>query len=109
MSKHYNTQILLIANNISLFFGSVSTATYLAAYIVDLTLVLYGISTVVIANPPKSLSPDLVMKALAIYKSRSSHIHAQVKEVPLSVKLEEKIVSVIRDEVNHHHVRHHSS
>ena len=31
------------------------------------------------------------------YKSRSSHIHSQVREV--AFKLEEKIVSVIRDEV----------
>ena len=76
-----------------------STATYLAAYIVDLTLVLYGISTVVTANPPKSLSTDLVMNALDIYKSRSPHIHAQVKEVASTHKLEEKIVSVIRAEV----------
>jgi hypothetical protein len=52
---------------------------------------------VVTADPPKSLSEDLVMDALAIYKSRSSHIHAQVKEVAFTLKLEEKIASVIRD------------
>jgi hypothetical protein len=61
--------------------------------------VLYRISTVVTANPPKSLSTKLVMDALVEYKSRSSHIHAQVKEVASTLKLEEKIVSLIRDEV----------
>jgi hypothetical protein len=60
-------------------------------------------------NPPKSLSTNLVRNALATYKSRSSHIHAQVKEVAVTLKLEEKIVSVIRDEVAiiHHHMKHH--
>jgi len=76
----------------------VSTATYLAAYIVDLTLVLYDILMAVKKNPPKSLSQDLVLDSLATYKSsRSSHIHAQVKEVAITFKLEEKIVSVIKD------------
>jgi hypothetical protein len=86
-----------IINNI--FFCSVSTATYLAAYIVDLILVLHEISTVVTVDPPKSLSPVLVMDALAAYKSRSSHIHAQVMEATFTLKLEEKIASVIRDAI----------
>jgi len=73
----------------------VLTAIYLAAYIVDLILVLHEISKVTVAtlDPPKSLSRDLVMDVLATYKSRSSHIHAQVKEVAVSLKLEEKIAS----------------
>jgi hypothetical protein len=79
----------------------VLTATYLAAYIVDLILVLHEISMVTVAtlDPPKSLSEDLVMDALATYKSKSSDIHARVKEVAVGVtfKLEEKIASVIRD------------
>jgi len=33
----------------------------------------------------------------AMYKSRSSLIHVQVKEAAISLKLEEKIGSVIRD------------
>ena len=39
------------------------------------------------------------MDALATYMSKSSNIHAQVKEVAAGVtlKLEEKIASVIRD------------
>jgi len=73
----------------------VSTATYLAAYIVDLILVLYEISIVVTVDPPKSLSTDLVMDALATYKARSSYIHAQVKGFTL--KPEEKIAIVIQD------------
>ena len=43
---------------------------YLAAYIVDLTLVLYRIFTAVTANPPESLSPDFVMNAQDIYMLR---------------------------------------
>ena len=75
------------------------TATYLAAYIVDLILVLHELSMVTVVDPPKTLSRDLVMDALATYQSKSSNIHAQVKEVAASVtlKLEEKIASVIRD------------
>ena len=46
-----------------------------------------------------SLSLESVMKALAKYKSRSPLIHAQVKEVAFTRKLEEKIVNVIRGEV----------
>ena len=87
-----------IANNIFCsFFCSVSTAVYLAAYIVDLILVLFDISMVVTVDPPKSLSTDIVMDALAMYKRRSSNIHAQVEKVAFSLKLEEKIASVIRD------------
>ena len=37
------------------------------------------------------------MEALDIYRSQSSRIHAQVKEVAVILKLEEKIASVIRD------------
>ena len=77
------------------------TAIYLAAYIVDLILILHEISMVTVATlgPPKSLTRDLVMHALATYMSKSSNIHAQVKEVAAGVtlKLEEKIASVIRD------------
>ena len=82
------------------FFNSVSTAAYLAAYIVDLTLVLYELSMVTLAtvDPPKSLSTDLVMDALATYKdTRSYAIHTQVKEIAITLKLEEKIANVIRD------------
>ena len=54
--------------------------------------------TVATVDPPKSLTTDLVMDALATYKSESSRqIHAQVKEVAVTLKLEEKIASVIRD------------
>jgi hypothetical protein len=85
------------------------TATYIAAYIVDLILVLHEISMVTLAvatlDPPKSSSRDLVMDALATYKTKSSDIHAKVKEVAISVrvtlKLEEKIASVIRDALPH--------
>ena len=52
---------------------------------------------VVAVDPPKSLSTVLVMDVLGIYRSRSSRIHAQVKEVAVILKLEEKIESVIRD------------
>ena len=100
MSEHYFIQNLLITF-LFLFFCSVLTATYLAAYIVDLILVLHEISMVTMAtlDPPKSLSTGLVMDALATYKSRSSDIHIQVKEIATSVtfKLEEKIATVIRD------------
>ena len=94
MSEQYLTKNLLIT-----FFCSVLTATYLAAYIVDLILVLHEISKATIAtlDPPKSLKRELVMDVLAMYKSRSSDIHAQVKEVAVTFKLEEKIASVIRD------------
>ena len=96
MSKQYFTKKLLIT--FPPFF-SVSTAIYLAAYIVDLILVLYEISMVTVAtvDPPKSLTTDLVMDALATYRSRSSRIHAQVKEVAVTFKLEEKIATVIWD------------
>jgi hypothetical protein len=80
-----------------LFCYSVSTVKYLAAYIVDLILVFYEISVVVTLDPPKSLSPDLVMDALAMYKTRSSRIHAQVKGVAFTLKLEEKIATIIQD------------
>ena len=78
---------------------SASTATYLAAYIVDLTLVLYKISMVLTAavDTPRSLSIDLVRDALTLFKDRSPKIHDQVKDVALSPKLEEGIVKVIRD------------
>ena len=39
------------------------------------------------------------MNAQDIYKDRSSLIHAQVKEVAVSFKLEEKIGSLIRSEL----------
>ena len=95
MNEQYFTQKLLITFPI---FCSVSTATYLAAYIVDLTLVLYEILTMVMMDPPKTLSTDLVMDALATYTtSRSSKIHAQVKKVAFSHKLGGNIASVIRD------------
>ena len=78
--------------------NSVSTAAYLSAYIVDLILVLYEISRVtMVLEPPKSLTREHVMNALAIYESRSSLIHDQVKEIAVSPKLEEKIASVIWD------------
>jgi hypothetical protein len=89
-----------IANNISVFFFcSKLTAIYIAAYIVDLILVLHEISKVTVArlDPPKSLSRDSVMDVLTAYKSTSSHIHDQVKEVAVSYKVEEKIASVIRN------------
>jgi hypothetical protein len=74
---------------------------YLAAHIVDPILVLHEISMVTVAtlDPPKSLSRGLVMDALATYESKSSDIHAQVKEVAAGVtlKLGEKTASVIRD------------
>ena len=77
------------------------TAIYLAAYIADLILILHEISMFSVAtlDPPKSLTRDLVMDALATYMSKSSNIHTQVKEVAVgvSLKLEEKIASVIRD------------
>ena len=79
------------------FFCSVSTAIYLAAYIVDLIFVLYEISMVVTVDPPRSLTTDLVMDALATYRPRSSNIHAQVKRVAFTFKLEEKIATVIQD------------
>ena len=55
--------------------------------VVDLILVLPEISKVTVAttlNPPKSLSRNLVMDVLAAYKSRSSNIHAQAKEVAVT-------------------------
>ena len=77
---------------------SYSAAPYLVAYIVDLTLVLYEISTMLTVDPSKSLSTDFVMEALATYKSRSFHIHAQLKEVDFTSELDEKkIEKVILD------------
>jgi hypothetical protein len=76
---------------------SVSTAAYLAAYIVDLILVLYEISMVVTVDPPKSLTHDLVMDALATYRPRADEIHDQVRRVAFTLKLEEKIETVIQD------------
>ena len=90
-----------IANIFFLFFGSLSTAIYLAAYIVDLTLILYRIFRVMVVNPPIILSLKFVMKAQAIHKSRSSLIHAQVEEGAFDFSLEEKIGRVIRDEMVH--------
>ena len=49
------------------------------------------------SEPSKGLSREHVMDALASYESRSSRIHAQVKEIALNPKLKEKITSVIRD------------
>jgi predicted nucleotidyltransferase len=95
VSEQYFTQKLVITFP---FFVSVSTATYLAAYIVDLILVLYEISKVVAVDPPKRVSSDFVMDALALYKSRSSRIHDQLKEAAYTLKLEKKIASVIRNE-----------
>jgi hypothetical protein len=37
------------------------------------------------------------MDALAMYKTRSSRIHAQVKGVAFTLKLEEKIATIIQD------------
>ena len=69
--------------NIS-FFCSVSTAIYLCCIHRQPhlgSLRKFGISTVVTANSLKScLSSHFVMEAQAIYKSRSSLIHAQMKE-----------------------------
>jgi hypothetical protein len=76
---------------------SVSTAAYLAAYIVDLILVLYEISMVLTVDLPKSLTTDLVMDALATYRPRANDIHAQVKRVAFTFKLDEKIGTVILD------------
>ena len=75
------------------------TAVYIAAYIVDLILVLHEISKVTMAtlDPPKSLSRTIIMDVLAAYKPTSSHIHDKVKEVANTFKVEEKIASVIRD------------
>jgi len=64
---------------------------------VDLTLVLYEISMAVTADPPTSLSIDLVHDALAAYKVNTAKIHAQVKDVAFSPKLEERVAKVIRD------------
>jgi hypothetical protein len=76
-----------------------STATYLAAYIIDLILVLYEISMTVTAtaDPPRRLSIALVKDALATYKYGSAKIHAQVKEVAFSPKPEERVAKVIQD------------
>ena len=87
---------ILLATNCSLF-NSASTATYLAAYIVDLTLVLHGLSLAATADPPRCISIDLVEDALATYKSESAKIHAQVEEVAFSPKSEERVAKVIRD------------
>ena len=85
-----------MTQNISLF-RSASTATYLATYIVDLTLVLYELSMEMTADPPTSLSIDLVRDALVLYKVESAKIHAQVKDIAVSPKLEERVAKVIRD------------
>ena len=83
-----------LPNDISLS-GSTSTAKYLAAYIVDLILVLHKISVGLTADPPRSLTEELVDDALAIYRSGSTKIHAQVKEAVISSKPEEKVAKVI--------------
>ena len=48
-------------------------------------------------DPARSLTTDLVMDALATYRPSSSIIHAQVKRVAFTFKLEEKIATVIQD------------
>jgi hypothetical protein len=48
-------------------------------------------------DPPKILSRVSVMDVLTAYKFISSHIHDQVKAVPVTLKVEEKIASVIRN------------
>ena len=78
-------------------FGSVSTAIYLAAYIIDLILVLHEITMVATLNPSRSLSLDAVKDGLTSYKPRSCDIHAQVRGVAYTFKLEEKIPTIIRD------------
>ena len=60
-------------------------------------MVLYEISMVVTIDPPKSLTEDLVMDALATYMPRSSDIHDQVKRIAFTFELEEKIGTVIQD------------
>ena len=52
-----------------------------------------------VLEPPKSLSREHVIDALAVYESESSRIHAQVKEIAVTLKLEEKIASVIWDAI----------
>jgi hypothetical protein len=94
VSEQYVTQKNV--NNISAF-GSVSTATYLAAYIINLILVLYEVSMLVTVDPPRSLTPDIVMGALATHRPRSSHIQTQVKGVAFTFKLEEKIAPIIHE------------
>ena len=63
----------------------------------DLTLVLYELSLAMTADPPTSLSIDLVRDALVLYKVESAKIHAQVKDIAVSPKLEERVAKVIRD------------
>jgi len=75
----------------------VSTATYIAAYIINLILVLYEMSMLVTVDPPRSLSSVLVTSALATHKPRSPHIQAQVKGVAFTFKLEEKIAPIIQE------------
>jgi len=60
-------------------------------------LVLHEISVTLTADPPRSLSIDLVQDALATYKLGSAKIHAQVKEVAFSPKPEERVAKVILD------------
>ena len=90
--------------NISVF-GSVSTAIFLAAYIIDLILVLYEISMMVTVNLTESLSSDLVMNALATYQPRSSDIHTQVKGAAFTFKFdsEEKIAAIIQEALPRSH------
>jgi hypothetical protein len=85
-----------VANKISLF-CSTSSARYLAAYLVDLILVLHEISMTVGVDPPRSLTSELVQDALATYVSGSAKIHAQVKEMALTPDVEEKVAKMIRD------------
>ena len=104
MNKYYTIYFFFTQKLLLTFFwyvlGSVLTAIYLAAYIVDLILVLHEVSKVTMAtlDPPKCLSKDIVMDVVATYKSTtSSRIHVQVKEVAASYKVEEKPASVIRN------------
>ncbi|CAA7257408.1 unnamed protein product [Cyclocybe aegerita] len=73
-----------------------STAKYLATYIVDLTIILHEILLVLMVDPPRSLSEDIV-KTLNAYKSQSAGIYAQLQGVIYSPRPEKFVEKVIRD------------
>jgi len=79
-----------------------STARYLGAYIVDLTLILHGLFNDTLAmEPPRPLSEELISGALASYKALdSARVHNRVHTMTsgnLPSHFETKIADLLRE------------
>lgn len=53
----------------------------------------------VTADPPRSVSKEFVLGALAAYRPRSARVHAQLNKFVLTPNLEENLANLIRDEL----------